>query len=79
MTPRTYYKPPPASIPVLVRTDRPGRPYRLHWAAQLDGVLMTPEACNLLNAAELTVVDAPPELEAVGPKHLCRRCFRGLA
>jgi hypothetical protein len=74
-SPTTYYRPPAQSEPVLVRTERTKHLPRYHWAARLNGNLLTPEACNLDQAVALAVVpDVAPDTR---PSQLCARCFRG--
>lgn len=71
----TYYKPPQGATIVLLLSSRPHRPGRLHRGARLDGVLMTPEACNLdqaRNVEELGELGAVPFPEEVDR---CDRCF----
>jgi hypothetical protein len=46
--PRTYYKPPPWRARLIAPTALAAVP--THWAARLDGELMTPRAYSLLNA-----------------------------
>lgn len=75
-SPRTYYRPPAHSTPVLIRTERAKHLPRYHWGARLGDNLLTPEACNLDQAVALAELPGRRVPDDTRPSQLCARCFR---
>lgn len=71
----TYYKPPAGATIVLLQTSRPHRPSRLHRGARLEGLLLTPEACNLDQASKIEELGELGVVPFPGDVDRCDRCF----